>query len=406
MPTPTTFNLPSINVDELNKSSLPSNVLNTLEGSPLRPPTYPDINRNLDTRIVPGGASSSQVIRSNFDSLSDSLEALSIQSSLISNLYASNKVALEGLHALQSILSSLETNLSTLTGSAVMLDFYQNSNAILSTSTVNIDPFYGQVTLKYLSTPQSHILRPGKNQARPGTIIQYKDILSNQSTLTAVDFNASDPSAFYALDGKLDTAWNVPVDPNKDLLVNIKLTPTLGLNSKVNAIAIIPWPAFGVSIIDVYIRTNESSSNSGWRQVSLKGQLSYNSTTKVIETAGAHRLFFGGVPVTEVLIRLRSKSTNNIGLIGFDCWTVNFDTSSKLDINTASLGVNNIGSVILGGTDADNLSKIIPTILGTQLTLNLTSGSIYDSPIITSIGLKSNTDSTGLTGFDFSVFAS
>jgi hypothetical protein len=248
------------------------------------------------------------------------------------------------------------------------------------------------------------VLRPDKLQARPGTVIQYAKIPSSQLTLSSTEFNNSDGTAFNALDGKLDTAWNVPVDTNEDLLVNIKLTPTLGRDSKVNAIGIAPWPSFGTSIIEVYVRTNESTYNSGWRKISLKGQLSYNSSTDSIETAGAHRLFFGGVAATEFLIRLRSKSTVNLGLVLFDAWTVSFDTSSKLDVNMSSLGITVLGGVVLGGTDPDALARIIPTILGSQLTLNLTSGSIYDSPVLTSLGLKANTDSTGLTGFDISVF--
>lgn len=397
----------SINSETFGKLGLPANIVNVLEGTTIRPPEYPDFNKTEDTRLIAGGMASSITIRQGFDYLANNILSLAEQEAKNSSLVTANNVALEGLTSLQASISLILSSLNAVTGSATLIDFYQNSPAVLNTSVCNIDTLYGQVTLPYLSSPESQIKRPGHNSARPGTIIGYAVIPRATGSLIVSDYNTSDPSAFWAVDGSYDSAWQVPVNSStEDLLVNIKLSPTLGRNAYVNSVGVTPWPTYGAAIVELYIKTNEVTSLKGFQKVLLTGQLNYNPATDIIDVAGAHRFFFSGQPVTEILVRLRPLHINKVGLVNLDCWSITFNSSGILNIDTSFVGVSSIQSISLAGLDVNTLSRITPYTNGSQLSLTLNTASIYESPVITSIGLKEHTAGTELTGFDFDVFTS
>lgn len=399
--------------DTLKDINLPANILSLLEGFPVQMPSFPELNVSKEEdRILPGGPSSSSILNKKFEELDFDIKALATELVRLKQQISSATVSLNGLNTVQnSINSSLICISGNVTGTTSVVDFYNPGDALQISSEYSINNLYGQITLPYLTSPQSQLLRPSGHGSRPGTIVRYNKI--NRSSLNAssfqtYQFDESDPESLFAVDGKLDTGWCVPINSlTEDLLVSIVLPPTLGANALVNSIGIIPWPLYGATIVEVWIRNggDDSSTIPGWTEISLAGQLGYSATDKVIYQAGAHRLFFNPSPVKEIIVRLRPSTTNILGLINFDCWAIDFNTIGSLVINAAEVGITDVKSVSLAGLNPSNLTRLPVSLNNTEITINLSSASTGVSPVLTSVAIIPLASGEIDTGFEYSVWA-
>jgi hypothetical protein len=398
----------------LEELALPANVMALMEQFPARPPAFPnaaDIDSRSDTRIMPGGPSSSEILRTRDDSLRD--DVLSVVQETVRVRQKSNAatVLLQGLTPIQAAVSSAITQINNVPASGVggVVDFFAPGSALLGTSDCAYEPIWGQATLPYANNPQSQILRPAYG-ARPGTIVRYARIprvaLNSTYTGTFV-YDETDPEAFFGVDGRFDTAWTVPVGSTEDLLVSVLLPPTLGNTSRVNAIGVVPWPLYGATIVEAWVRNggDDSTTIPGWTPVSLAGQVNYNSGSDSIVSAGAHRLFFASSPVREVLVRLRPQTETHLGLIQLDCWAIEFKPAGTIVLDGAEVGVENISRASLAGLNPSSLSRLPVSLNGTEVTIDLSSASPYDSPVLTSVAFEPVPAGGDDTGFDYDVFS-
>ncbi len=396
----------------LKDLGLPAGVLAVLEGSPAHPPAFPGerTTDTLDVRIVPGGPSSSEILNHRDKELQQDLVSLLEEKNRVEQDVKATLVNSAGFSTLQLQINSTISSLAAITGSGGVIDFFVPGAGWVGSSTATYEPLWGQATLPYTSNPQSQLRLPGTGAVRPGTVVRFTDM--PQSTLDSswmqtFRWNDTDGQSYHAIDGRLDTAWSTPVDSSRDLVVSITLPPTLGANSQSNSIGIIPWPLYGTDIVEVWVRNGTTSSSvPGWEQVSLQGQLGYNSTTYVIEAAGACRLFLPSSPLQEVLIRLRPRTSNSlIGLVNCDVWAIEFQPSATVVLDASYVGITSIARIILAGKDPSALAQLPVTINASQVEIDLSTPSINTTPVLTSVGFREPACGQESTGFDIDVFS-
>lgn len=399
--------------DIKNEVSLPPNVLALLEGFPVRPPAFPDEDKvDEENRIIPGGPSSSTILSKMLQDLRETVEAYAVEFARVEQKIEAARVALLNLTPIQNSISLALASVSGLavSGNGAVVDFFSPGSALLGSSNCSYETLYGQATLPYLTQPQSQIVRSAGYGARPGTLVRYS--LIGRSDLSAADldtytYDESDPEALFAVDGRLDTSWAVPIDTaTEDLLVNVVLPPTLGINALVNSLAVIPWPIHGTEIVEVWIRDGGDSTTTipGWTRLSLAGQLGYDSTNTKISRAGAHRLFFSQSAVKEIVVRLRPLSESKIGLVNLDCWAIEFNTIGSIVIDAAEVNITSVRRALLSGINPSSLLRLPVSLNGTEITISLSSASTSTSPVINTLGIEQTAEGD-TTGFDYDVFA-
>ncbi len=396
----------------LEDLALPANVLSILEGFPARVPAFPEMHpTEEDNRILPGGPSSSELLRQREEGRE--LETTSLVNEVVRVRQKADAATLllEGIAPMSAMVASALTSLSTIpaSGMGATIDFFTPGSALTVATSASIENLYGQVTLPYARAPQSQLRRPGGYGPGPGTQVKYAVIARASATIDTFAFNAGDPQAFYAVDGRLDSSWAVPVDTaTEDLLVSIVIPPALGNISQVNAVSVIPWPLYACTIKEVWIRSGNTVSTAlpGWTLLSLAGQLNYDSSTQSVIGAGAHRLFFPATPVREVLVRLRPTTNTLCGLVNLDCFSIEFKTGGSIVIDGSLVGVPTILRAILSGLNSSSLSRLPVTRVGSEVTIDLSSISPYDSPVLTSVALIPVPAGQTDDGFDVSTFSS
>lgn len=401
---------------ELEKQGLPASILALLEGSPAHLPDFPDI-RNRDAldleeeRITPGGPSSSEILRKRESRMREDLDSVLQETVRVRQRADSAQWMLAGLTTLQTQITSclLALSGSLTSGDAKLVDFAVPGSALMNYSSCSYEPLYGQVTLPYAVAPQSQIRRLTGYGPRPGALVRYARIdrqaLDVNRSNTFV-WDESDPESTFVIDGRLDTAWTVPIGSQEDLVVSVSLPPTLGASTRLNALGILPWPLYGCSIVEAWIRNGEAEFTTipGWEQVPLEGQLGYESGSGTIENAGAVRLFFPPSPVKEVLVRLRPNADLPvIGLVHLDIWTVEFQPAGTVILDSSEVGIPVASRAVLAGPSPASLSRLNVTQSGAEITIHLAGPSPYESPVLTSVSLYAPAE--GFAGFDFSVWA-
>ncbi len=118
---------------ELDKLGLPPSVLNMLEGFPVIPPSFPNANQDKyldspdeeDERILPGGPSSSSLLRLREKKIQTDLESLLQEVRRLTYLVESANVTMNSWGAVINTISSAIASYESLTGSAGIVDFYQ-----------------------------------------------------------------------------------------------------------------------------------------------------------------------------------------------------------------------------------------------------------------------------------------
>jgi hypothetical protein len=396
------------NLEELG---LPPHLLSLLEGSPAQLPSFPkdNITDIEDLRIVPGGPSSSDILRKREELLRKDIESL-----VQEVLRLQNQLKSQGMMftALQPVINEIAATVMAVSGMSGnpggIIEFFDPENGYVNSSTCIYEPMWGQATLPYSSSPQSQILRASGIGARPNTVIKF----SRNYTLNSSpdwQFDETDKDAINCVDGSFNTSWGVPIAQGNNLAVSISVPPSLGANAKTNALCLAPFPPAGVELKEVWIRNgNTTSAIPGWEKLTLAGQVNYNSISQTIKGAHPCRFLFTASPVREILVVMSPMPGIPSGMCGLtyvDLQAIQFMPAGSLVLDAGAVGVNSVSRVILAGLQPSTLSDLPVTLNGTQVTIEFSSASTTFSPVITSVAFKPVAAGQESAGFDVSTYA-
>lgn len=326
--------------------------------------------------IRAGGQSSSETLNLLFRAVQNDLRQATDDLENLAS-YQSRALSAYGLQlqALAQVIQATRIALPSSSG-LKLVDFYAPEN-ITSVDSGMINSLYGQATAPVVATQS---LLQHKDSAGDVWIVDGTSIgvARNSGTVPNENDYLPEDEIRYALDGRLDTAWMVPVNGYSNIWVSVSV-PLLYTTRKANAIVILPFPMFGVTVSSVSVYADGV-----WSNLDLSYLPGYDATSGVLH-AGPMRLFFSERNVSRIRVQMLPDSgIDYVGLMGVDVQRIEFAPVGNLSITLTGA---TITDVVVYGMNPAQLAGIAG-IAGNTVNLSIRSYNTVESQVVTGVGIS------------------
>jgi hypothetical protein len=340
------------------------------------------IIESVDQPIIKaGGSSSSTLLNRYHSSIVDDLVALNItnnqlgiQSIRISETFNAQS------QAINPLLASLSARVGVLASGSplVLADFYSAkyvSSDPLET-VAEIDKVFGQITLP---------------------VLKETDLLVDQDSFGNF-FTSDEVNLSFSYEDNPDTAVFIDSsDAIKMLLreqvwlgtlsapVWIKLTAPLqflGLNP--NVLEIYPLPSWGTDISNIQYQIG--GIDQPWVDADVSYLPRYKATNNKLANCGPIKIHLPGDPIYQIRFKITPNTDLLWGLYNIRVISKQYSQTGKITLQDPYS--RNINGITVRGKDPQDLAQLSNSTSTGKLTINLSSDSVYKTPVITGVVME------------------
>lgn len=328
-------------------------------------------------KIKAGASSSSNILNRYFEALSRDLTTLAVRSNLLAE--RARRVVDASLTqgaATQAMFQSLSARVDAASGyDQVLADMHSMNYVEISGTTARIETVFGQATLPVRSV--TDLLVQNDVYGNPYVFSGVEVLYATGPSPSSADFR-SDPNGIAMLSGL--QAWLRP-EHHGEVWVLLK-APLQFRGLTPNVLEIWPLPCWGMDLEEVaYLQAGESYSPA-WVQADLSYLTGYVPSSGVV-MAGPVRLHLDNVPISQVRMKFRTRSSTPWGLGKVRILHTQYEQTGQLVVKDPYSRT--AGSPILRGKDPADLSSLTRTAIGNTVSVSLRTTTTSKTPVITGV---------------------
>lgn len=306
------------------------------------------------------------------------LEAIEDNLSLLANV-----VATQG-DTVAALITSLQAQLPVL-NNRWLIDFYTLA-FIHNSNTASINTTYGQATLPVTTTTETLIAKDvdGIEWIPDNTRIDYA---YTERIPSESDWRPDSNATNALINPENGIFWVKEKSGNNNCWIRVRPSPQVSSNHLSNVIILHPYPSLGLDIKSVQYRTPSS----GWIYADLSYNWNWDATNSKLTNACPLRIFIPPTQVVELLINLDLSSGSIVtwGFSKISLQFLSFTPTATLAVDFNTFNPSSVNLVNIFGQDRDVLNYLVPSIVNTEVSVNLTQITQGTTPVITGIEGKS-----------------
>lgn len=327
-------------------------------------------------KIKFGGSSSSTILNRYFDSLSQDVALLLTRTNVLAERgerLELGMIAQDG--ALNAAFQSLSSRVDAVSGlSEVLADLHSGFYLDQGQTTASVNYIFGQATLPIA----------GATDLLVQTDVYGRAVVSPEVELSwATGNNPGGDDFIPSPEGiAMLSEEQTLILPSLNGVGWIKLKAPMQFRGLVpNVLDVWPFPAFGMDIEEVAYRVAGESFTGTWQTLDLSYLPGYSGGKVVM--AGPVRLHLPGVPLSQIRIKIRTRSLTPWGLHRLKVYSTQYASSGILTVRDPYSRT--IGQLIIRGKDPSELSLLTVTKVGNTAGIHLTTTDSSKSPVITGV---------------------